>query len=117
VFTHELLSNSEGNSSYRYVVRGFKTRAPLLQLVLLNHDSWVCSGACNKQWLTKCEAASEAMETHQASPVLDMQLGITQSLSTEYSSGLREQALHATLKPVVKFMYCDCSTFGTEELR
>jgi hypothetical protein len=25
--------------------------------------------------------------------------------------------LHATLKPVVKFMYCDCSTFGTEELR
>jgi len=116
VFTHELLSNSEGNSSYRYVVRGFKTRAPLLQLVLLNHDSWVCSGACNKQWLTKCEAASEAMETHQASPVLDMQLEITQSLSTEYSSGLRGQALHATLKPVVKFMYCDCSTFATEEL-
>ncbi|XP_024541407.1 uncharacterized protein LOC112350074 [Selaginella moellendorffii] len=44
-FTKELVSRAEQDSSYRYVVRGLRLKRPMLQVVLVNENSLVFSGA------------------------------------------------------------------------
>lgn len=46
MFTNQLLESAKDELSFRTLVRDLKTKSPLLQLVLLNPDSWCCSGYC-----------------------------------------------------------------------
>lgn len=46
MFANQLLESAKEESSYRTVVRDLKTKSPLLQIVLLNPNSWSCSGYC-----------------------------------------------------------------------
>ncbi|XP_021273814.1 uncharacterized protein LOC110408968 [Herrania umbratica] len=46
MFTNQLLENAKDELSFRTVVRDLKTKSPLLQIVLLNPNSWCCSGYC-----------------------------------------------------------------------
>lgn len=46
MFASQLLESAEDESTYRTVVRDVKTKTPLLQIVLLNPNSWSCTGFC-----------------------------------------------------------------------
>ncbi|OMO56976.1 Ubiquitin-conjugating enzyme E2C-binding protein [Corchorus capsularis] len=46
MFTNQLLENAKDELSFRTVVKDLKTKSPLLQIVLLNPNSWCCSGYC-----------------------------------------------------------------------
>ncbi|XP_022751405.1 uncharacterized protein LOC111300062 isoform X2 [Durio zibethinus] len=46
MFTNQLLENAKDELSFRTLVRDLKTKSPLLQIVLLNPNSWCCSGYC-----------------------------------------------------------------------
>ncbi|XP_059438452.1 uncharacterized protein LOC132171209 isoform X2 [Corylus avellana] len=46
MFTNQLLESAKDESSYRTVVKDVKTKSPLLQIVLLNPNSWSCAGYC-----------------------------------------------------------------------
>lgn len=46
MFTNQLLESAKDESSYRTVVKDVKTKSPLLQIVLLNPNSWSCAGNC-----------------------------------------------------------------------
>lgn len=46
MFTNQLVENAKDELSFRTLVRDFKTKSPLLQIVLLNPNSWCCSGYC-----------------------------------------------------------------------
>ncbi|KAG7969794.1 hypothetical protein I3843_07G049300 [Carya illinoinensis] len=46
MFTNQLLESAKDESSYRTVVRDVKTKSPLLQIVLLNPNSWCFTGYC-----------------------------------------------------------------------
>ncbi|KAM3756735.1 hypothetical protein ACB098_02G134800 [Castanea mollissima] len=46
MFASQLLESAEDESTYRTVVRDVKTKSPLLQIVLLNPNSWSCTGFC-----------------------------------------------------------------------
>ncbi|KAK2990428.1 hypothetical protein RJ640_011176 [Escallonia rubra] len=47
MFTNQLLENAKDELSYRTVVRDLQSKRPMLQIVLLNPDSWCCSGDCS----------------------------------------------------------------------
>lgn len=46
IFVNQLMENSRDELSFRTVVRDLTTRSPLLQIVLLNSDAWICTGFC-----------------------------------------------------------------------
>ncbi|XVF59687.1 hypothetical protein PTKIN_Ptkin07bG0296000 [Pterospermum kingtungense] len=46
MFTNQLLESAKDELSFRTLVRDLKTKSPLLQIVLLNPNSWCCSGYC-----------------------------------------------------------------------
>ncbi|CAL1360905.1 unnamed protein product [Linum trigynum] len=46
MFTNMLVENAKDELSYRTVVRDLATRSPMLQVVLLNLNSWCCTGIC-----------------------------------------------------------------------
>ncbi|KAG4123366.1 hypothetical protein ERO13_D11G322533v2 [Gossypium hirsutum] len=46
MFTNQLVENAKDELSFRTLIRDFKTKSPLLQIVLLNPNSWCCSGYC-----------------------------------------------------------------------
>ncbi|XVF17949.1 hypothetical protein REPUB_Repub10bG0169100 [Reevesia pubescens] len=46
MFTNQLLENAKDELSFRTLVRDIKMKSPLLQIVLLNPNSWCCSGYC-----------------------------------------------------------------------
>ncbi|KAK9066868.1 hypothetical protein SSX86_014191 [Deinandra increscens subsp. villosa] len=46
MFTSQLLESAKDELSFRTVVRDLQTRYPMLQIVLLNPDSWCSSGDC-----------------------------------------------------------------------
>lgn len=46
MFSIQLLENAKEELSFRTVIRDMQTNYPILQLVLLNPDSWCYSGSC-----------------------------------------------------------------------
>ncbi|KAL3525344.1 hypothetical protein ACH5RR_013716 [Cinchona calisaya] len=55
MFASQLLESAKDELSFRTVVRDMQTNHPMLQIVLLNPDSWCCSGCC----LSSTESASK----------------------------------------------------------
>lgn len=92
VFAHELQVNTEVTSSYRYVVRSFKTGAALLQLVLLNQDASVCIGTCHT------ESSSDSQSIAQC------------------TSERSNQVLGSRLDAVARFMFRDCRNLDKDQL-
>ncbi|KAE8655069.1 putative Basic leucine-zipper 44 [Hibiscus syriacus] len=46
MFINQLPENAKDELSFRTLVRDLKTKSPLLQIILLNPNSWCCSGYC-----------------------------------------------------------------------
>ena len=46
MFANQLLENAKDELSFRTVVRDLRTKSPVLQIVLLNPNSWCCTGYC-----------------------------------------------------------------------
>uniref|UniRef100_F6GWT0 Ubiquitin-conjugating enzyme E2-binding protein n=1 Tax=Vitis vinifera TaxID=29760 RepID=F6GWT0_VITVI len=46
MFTSQLLESAKDELSFRTVVRDLRTKSPVLQIVLLNPNSWCCTGYC-----------------------------------------------------------------------
>lgn len=46
MFTNLLLESAKDELSFRTVVRDLQTKQPMLQIVLLNPNSWCCAGYC-----------------------------------------------------------------------
>ncbi|KAH6791490.1 hypothetical protein C2S51_006496 [Perilla frutescens var. frutescens] len=47
MFASQLLENAEDELSFRTIVRDMQTKLPVLQIVLLNPNSWGCAGSLN----------------------------------------------------------------------
>ncbi|KAK6924406.1 Ubiquitin-conjugating enzyme E2-binding protein [Dillenia turbinata] len=47
MFSNQLVENAKDELSYRTLVRDLSSRAPMLQIVLLNPYSWCCTGFCD----------------------------------------------------------------------
>ncbi|CAM6093561.1 unnamed protein product [Calypogeia fissa] len=101
VFSNELLTNAEEDSSYRYIVRDMNSRLPLLQLVIINHESWNCSGFCKEEQRLVSTAEDDANGTFSCQN--------SRSLTTKGNQKL-------FLEPVMKVLLCDTSSFSSEEL-
>ncbi|GKU99229.1 hypothetical protein SLEP1_g12102 [Rubroshorea leprosula] len=46
MFTNQLLESAKDELSFRTVIRDLKTKSPMLQIILLNPNSWCCTGYC-----------------------------------------------------------------------
>ncbi|KAI9164928.1 hypothetical protein LWI28_004666 [Acer negundo] len=46
MFTNQLLESATEELSFRTVVRDLKNKSPMVQIVLLNPNSWCCTGYC-----------------------------------------------------------------------
>lgn len=46
MFANKLMECANDESSFRFVVIDMKTKLPTLQIILLNPDTWSCSGYC-----------------------------------------------------------------------
>ncbi|CAK7338043.1 unnamed protein product [Dovyalis caffra] len=46
MFTSQLMESAKDELSFRTVVRDLRTKSPMLQIVLVNPNSWFCSGDC-----------------------------------------------------------------------
>ncbi|CAK8562207.1 unnamed protein product [Lathyrus sativus] len=46
MFANRLAECANDESTFRFVVRDLKTKSPVLQIILLNLDTWSCSGYC-----------------------------------------------------------------------
>ena len=46
MFTNQLLDFAKDELSYRTVVRDLKTNIPMLLIVIVNTNSWSCTGSC-----------------------------------------------------------------------
>lgn len=46
MFANQLLESANEESSFRTVVKELKTKSPMLHIVLINSNSWSCSGYC-----------------------------------------------------------------------
>lgn len=46
LFANQLLECAKDQLSFRTVVRDLKIRSPMLQIVLINTNSWSCTGHC-----------------------------------------------------------------------
>lgn len=92
VFAHELQVNTEVTSSYRYVVRSFRTGGALLQLVLLNQDASVCIGTCNAESLSDSQSRAQCI------------------------SGKSNQVQGSRLDAVARFMFRDCRNLDKDQL-
>ncbi|BBN08363.1 ubiquitin-protein ligase E3 D [Marchantia polymorpha subsp. ruderalis] len=120
VFCNELLANTEESSSYRYIIRGANTKMPLLQLVLLNHESWNCSGFCLGEVSSLSDDAQDPLKRKEACVFLDDEYDdnfMVSSPECELLVGLgKEEFPPAFLEPVMKVMFCDISDFSNEDL-
>ncbi|KAL2630744.1 hypothetical protein R1flu_015430 [Riccia fluitans] len=122
VFCNELLVNNEANSSYRYIIRGANTKVPLLQLVLLNHESWNCSGSCLGEVSSVSDDGHDSLRTKETSRFLDDDDDeednfMVSSPETELLVGLgKEEFPPAFLEPVMKVMFADISNFSAQDM-
>ncbi|XP_021714576.1 uncharacterized protein LOC110682538 [Chenopodium quinoa] len=48
MFTCQLLESAKDELSFRSVVKDLKTKSSMMQIVLLNPNSWCCSGCCSE---------------------------------------------------------------------
>lgn len=46
MFANQLLESAHEESSFRTLVKELKTKSPMLHIVLINSNSWSCSGYC-----------------------------------------------------------------------
>lgn len=46
MFSNQILDNAKDELSFRTVVRDLKTKSLMLQIVLVNTNSWCCTGYC-----------------------------------------------------------------------
>lgn len=44
MFANQLMECANDESSFRFVIRDLTTKSPVLQIILLNPDTWSCSG-------------------------------------------------------------------------
>lgn len=47
MFANQLVECANDESSFRFVIRDLKTKSPVLQIVLLNPDTWSRFGNCS----------------------------------------------------------------------
>ncbi|KAL2333739.1 hypothetical protein Fmac_014952 [Flemingia macrophylla] len=47
MFANQLMEWANDESSFRFVIRDLTTKSPVLQIILLNLDTWSCSGNCS----------------------------------------------------------------------
>ncbi|TKY55852.1 Ubiquitin-conjugating enzyme E2-binding protein [Spatholobus suberectus] len=47
MFANQLMECAHDESSFRFVIRDLTTKFPALQIILLNPDTWSCSGNCS----------------------------------------------------------------------
>ncbi|XP_045833512.1 uncharacterized protein LOC123924608 isoform X2 [Trifolium pratense] len=47
MFANRLMECANDESTFRFVVRDLQTKSPVLQIILLNPDTWSCSGNCS----------------------------------------------------------------------
>jgi hypothetical protein len=47
MFANRLMECANDESTFRFVVRDLTTKSPVLQIILLNPDTWSCSGNCS----------------------------------------------------------------------
>ncbi|XP_068465619.1 uncharacterized protein [Phaseolus vulgaris] len=47
MFANRLVECASDESLFRFVIRDLTTKAPVLQIILLNPDTWSCSGNCS----------------------------------------------------------------------
>ncbi|KAH1058840.1 hypothetical protein GYH30_003082 [Glycine max] len=47
MFANQLMECANDESSFRFVIRDLTTKSPVLQIILLNPDTWSCSGNCS----------------------------------------------------------------------
>ena len=48
MFTNQLLDSAKDELSFRTVVKDLKNKSPMLHIVLLNPNSWCCTGYCSE---------------------------------------------------------------------
>jgi hypothetical protein len=48
MFANRLMECANDESTFRFVVRDLTTKSPVLQIILLNPDTWSCSGNCSR---------------------------------------------------------------------
>lgn len=65
MFTNQLLDFTKDELSYRTVVRDLKTNIPMLLIVIVNTNSWSCTGSC----LSK-QSSAEAVPKLDLHPVV-----------------------------------------------
>lgn len=46
MFANQLIESAKDELSFRTVIRDLTTKSPMLQIVLLNPNSWYCTGSC-----------------------------------------------------------------------
>ncbi|KAK7262894.1 hypothetical protein RJT34_30475 [Clitoria ternatea] len=47
MFANQLTECANDESSFRFVIRDLTSKSPVLQIILLNPDTWSCSGSCS----------------------------------------------------------------------
>lgn len=47
MFANQLMERANDESSFRFVIRDLRTQSLVLQIILLNPDTWSCSGNCS----------------------------------------------------------------------
>ncbi|KAA8547416.1 hypothetical protein F0562_003720 [Nyssa sinensis] len=65
MFANQLLESAKDELSFRTVVRDLETRSPVLQIVILNPNSWCCTGYC-----VDTDAAMEPIAKIELYPVI-----------------------------------------------
>lgn len=48
MFANRLTECANDESTFRFVIRDLTTKYPVLQIILLNPDTWSCSGDCTR---------------------------------------------------------------------
>ncbi|KAE9597855.1 putative ubiquitin-conjugating enzyme E2-binding protein [Lupinus albus] len=46
MFANQLMECANDETTFRFVIRDMVTKSPVLQIILLNPDTWSCSGTC-----------------------------------------------------------------------
>ncbi|KAK9285027.1 hypothetical protein L1049_024209 [Liquidambar formosana] len=82
MFTNQLLESAKDELSFRTVVRDLRTKSPVLQIVLLNPNSWCCSGCC---WGT--EGSIEPVSKIDLHPVIKVLFADCSNITKSQSRG------------------------------
>ncbi|KAK7360079.1 hypothetical protein VNO77_02053 [Canavalia gladiata] len=79
MFANRLMECANDESSFRFVIRDLATKSPVLQVILLNPDTWSCSGTCSSP-------------TEDKDPVLKLLLGpIIKVLFSDCNTAMESQ--------------------------